>query len=232
MKILKSLKNYFTPFEIGLFIFSEITVILSFILWDGNNYFNLICSLIGVVSVMFCIKGHPFGALLGVAFALIYSVTSFKFRYYGEFFTYTFMNLPMCIISFVSWLKNPFKKGEPQIKVGGIKLKDLIILILFASLITTAFYFILRYFNTANLVISTISIATSFSAVYLMYKRSPFYSIAYIANDLVLITLWILASLTNRSYITIVVCFTVFLINDVYGFISWKKMQKLQKADV
>lgn len=232
MSIKNFVKQNFTIKEKILFVISEIMIILSFIIWDGQNYLNLVCSLIGVISVMFCIKGHPFGALLGVAFALFYSITSFKFRYYGEFITYTFMSLPMCIISFVSWIKNPFKKGEPQVKVCDIKIKDLIILIMLASAITTGFYFILRYFNTTNLIISTISITTSFSAVYLMYKRSPFYSLAYLANDLVLITLWVLASLTNKSYITIVVCFAVFLINDLYGFFSWRKIQKTQKTEI
>lgn len=228
MKLKKYVRENFNPLERLLFALSEFAIIGAYLIWDGENYTNLICSLVGVISVMFCIKGHPFGALLGIVFAVFYSITSIRFGYYGEFFTYAFMSLPMCIISFISWIRNPYKKGNPQVKVGEIYVKDIILLIVFAGIVTTAFYFILKYFNTPNLIISTISVTTSFSAVFLMYKRSPYYSLAYLANDLVLITLWILASLTDKAYITVVVCFVVFMINDLYGFFSWRKIRRNQ----
>lgn len=228
MKLKKYIRENFTPLERLLFTASEIIILVAYLIWDGQNYLNLACSLLGVISVMFCIKGHPFGALLGIAFAIFYSITSYRFGYYGEFFTYTFMSLPMCVISFISWIRNPYKKGKPQVKVGEVYAKDFILLIILATIVTTAFYFILRHFNTTNLIISTISVTTSFSAVFLMYKRTPFYSLAYLANDVVLITLWILASITDKSYITVVVCFTIFMLNDLYGFFSWRKIQRKQ----
>ena len=48
------------------------------------------------------------------------------------------------------------------------------------------------------------------------------------ANDIVLINLWILASIYDIRYISVVVCFVAFLFNDVYGFISWQKMKNRQ----
>ena len=69
---------------------------------------------------------------------------------------------------------------------------------------------------------------TSFLAVYLTFRRSSFFAIAYAANDIVLIILWMLASVKNMKYISVVVCFAAFLVNDVYGFISWRKMEKRQ----
>ena len=95
-------------------------------------------------------------------------------------------------------------------------------------LVTIIFYFILEHFNTANLYPSTLSVTTSFLAVYLTYCRSPYFALAYASNDFVLIILWALASLENKSYISMLVCFIVFLVNDLYGFVNWKKMQKIQ----
>ena len=94
--------------------------------------------------------------------------------------------------------------------------------------VTGIFYFILEALNTANLVPSTVSVTTSFLAVYLTYKRSPYYALAYAANDLVLIVLWTLASLENRSYISVVVCFAAFFLNDLYGFANWQKRHSEQ----
>ena len=76
---------------------------------------------------------------------------------------------------------------------------------------------------------STISITTSFIAAYLTFRRSPYFALAYASNDIVLIVLWVLASFKDISYISVVICFVVFLVNDLYGFISWLRMMKRQE---
>ena len=96
------------------------------------------------------------------------------------------------------------------------------------GVVSVVFYFILKYFHTANLIPSTISVTTSFLAVYLTFKRSPYFALAYAANDIVLIILWGLASFTSTRYISVVVCFVAFLINDIYSYTNWKKMKARQ----
>ena len=96
--------------------------------------------------------------------------------------------------------------------------------------VTVAFYFILGAFDTANLLVSTFSITTSFSASYLMFRRSPYYALLYAANDIVLIVLWTLAAMKDISYVSVIICFVAFLANDIYGFVSWRKMQKRQNS--
>ena len=100
------------------------------------------------------------------------------------------------------------------------------------AVVTLIFYFVLKKFNTKNIIPSTVSVATSFIAVYLTFRRGPFYAVGYAANDIVLIVLWILATLKNLSYLFVVVCFVAFLVNDIYGFINWRKLEKKQLAEV
>ena len=66
-------------------------------------------------------------------------------------------------------------------------------------------------------------------AVYLTFRRSPYFALAYAANDIVLIILWILASLYDIRYVSVVVCFIAFFANDIYGFVSWRKMKTRQQ---
>ena len=40
----------------------------------------------------------------------------------------------------------------------------------------------------------------------------------------------ILAAFENVSYLSVVVCFAAFLANDIYGFISWRRMERRQGA--
>lgn len=224
----KSMINYFTKAEIAIWFFSVLFVVVSFLVFDSKNCLTLIASLIGTTSLIFNAKGNPIGQILMIAFSVLYGIISFSFAYYGEMVTYLGMTAPMAAISLLSWLKNPYNGNRAEVKVNQLKSKEIIFMFVLTAIVTVAFYFILKAFNTANLIPSTLSVTTSFLAAYLTFRRSPYFALAYSANDIVLIALWIMASITDLSYISVLSCFVVFLINDVYGFINWLKMQKCQ----
>ena len=60
--------------------------------------------------------------------------------------------------------------------------------------------------------------------------RSPAYALAYAANDVVLMALWIIASFHSPGSAPMIVCFAMFLLNDSYGFVNWRRMMKGQKG--
>ena len=225
---MKKTLSYFTKGELVLWICSLTVIILSFAFFDRENYLTLIASLLGVTSLIFGAKGNPLSPFLMIIFSILYGVISYSFRYYGEMATYLGMTLPMSAFALITWLKNPYKGNKAQVAVGRIKKKELFFMCCLTVIVTVIFYFILEYFNTANLIPSTFSVATSFAAAYLTMKRSPYFALLYAANDLVLIILWILATKEDISYLSVVICFLMFLINDLYGFISWKRMEKRQ----
>ena len=161
-------------------------------------------------------------------FAIVYSFISFSFRYYGEMITYAGMTLPMAVLALVSWLKNHYKDNKSEVAVNRLSLKEVPLMVLLTAAVTVAFYFILKYFHTAILIPSTVSVTTSFAAAHLTFRISPYFSLAYAANDVVLIVLWMLAAKTDKSYICVVICFAAFLINDIYCFINWLKMRQKQ----
>lgn len=225
---IKSAINYFSKTELLLWSLSVLVILISFFVFDGENYLTLSASVIGVTSLIFNAKGNPLGQILIVVFSIIYGIISFKFTYYGEMITYLGMTAPMAVFAFVSWIKNPYNGNKAEVKVNDLKFAEIIFMFFLTVTVTGVFYFILKYFNTANLLPSTLSVATSFIAVYLTFRRSPYFAVAYAANDMVLIVLWIMASLTDISYVSVTVCFIMFLVNDIYGFISWLKMRKRQ----
>lgn len=222
-------KQYFTKGEILLWSVSVILITVSFFIYDRENYLTLTASVIGVTSLIFNAKGNPFGQLLMVIFSILYGIISFSFAYYGEMITYLGMTAPMAVFALVSWLKNPYNGNRAEVRVNRIKGREYIFMVLLTAVVTFLFYFILRAFGTVNLLPSTLSVATSFGAVYLTLRRSPYYAIAYAANDIVLVVLWILAALTDITYVSVIICFALFLVNDIYGFISWKRMWRRQE---
>ncbi len=228
---LKQLIKYFSKGEIMLWLFSVIFITVSFLVFDRENYLTLSASIIGITALIFCAKGNPIGQALIIIFSGLYGAISYKFAYYGEMITYLGMSAPMAVIALVSWLRHPYMGKVSEVKVNHIKKKELAFIFVLSLFVTFIFYFILGALGTSNLITSTFSVTTSFLAVCLSFRRSAYYALAYALNDVVLIVLWIMAMLEDISYVSVVVCFTVFLINDIYGFLNWIKMGKEQKEN-
>ncbi|MBR6793763.1 MAG: nicotinamide mononucleotide transporter [Clostridia bacterium] len=221
--------RYFSKAERTLWCASVALILLSFMLFDRVNYLTLAASLIGVTSLIFNAKGNPIGQILMVIFSLLYGIISYSFCYYGEMITYLGMTMPMAFFSLIAWLKNPFQGNRAEVEVNTVRKREAIWMWIATAAVTVLFYFILKAFRTANLLPGTLSVTTSFLAVYLTFRRSPWFALCYAANDVVLILLWILASVEQPRYISVVVCFIAFLVNDLYGFFNWKRMQQRQK---
>lgn len=230
MRRIKEYITYFTKEERLLWVSSVILIIASFCVFDRENYLTLSASLVGVTSLIFNAKGNPFGQLLMVIFSLLYGIISYTFSYYGEMITYLGMTMPMAVFALISWLRNPYNGNKAEVKVNRISRNEVKFMWILAAVVTVVFYFILAYFRTANIVPSTLSVTTSFIAVYLTFRRNPYFAVAYAANDVVLIVLWVLASVSDVKYISVVVCFVAFLVNDIYGFVNWRKMEKRQSC--
>ncbi len=227
MKLLNSFKDL-SKFELILWGLSIIVIILSYI-WSGSDdILTIIASLIGVTALIFVAKGYVLGQVLTVVFAIFYGIISFYFRYYGEMITYLCMTAPIAVCAVISWIRHPYKESS-EVEVNHVSIRQATIMWSLAIIVTIAFYFILKAMGNANLLFSTISITTSFVASYLTFLRSPYYAIAYSANDVVLIVLWIMASMENISYLPMVFCFIMFLANDLYGFYNWRRMRNRQE---
>ena len=222
------MKNYFSKAEIVIWSLSVLFIVGSFCLFDREKYLTLAAALIGVTSLIFNAKGNPIGQALMIVFSLLYGVISYTFSYFGEMITYLGMTGPMALFALISWLRNPFKGNHAEVAVNRVGKREYAGMYVLTVVVTLAFYFILDHFNTANMIPSTLSVTTSFIAVYLTFRRSPYFALAYAANDVVLIVLWTLAAVEDISYLSVIICFVMFLVNDLYGFVSWKRMEKRQ----
>ena len=214
-----------------LWISSVLVVAGSFFLFQSDDILTLIASLIGVTALIYVAKGHVLGQILVILFAVFYGVISFYFQYYGEMITYLGMSAPIAVVSLISWLRHPYQ-GTQEVEVSRLSRRQKVFLILCTALVTVLFYFILKALGNASLLVSTLSISTSFLASYLTACRSPYYALAYAANDVVLIVLWVLAAMIDIGSVPMVTCFVMFLANDIYGFINWKRMYARQSKAV
>ena len=229
---MKKLTTYFSKGELALWSSSAGLIVISFLLFDRVNFMTLAASLIGTTSLIFNAKGNPIGQALMVIFSLLYGAISYTFSYFGEMITYLGMTGPMALFALISWLRNPYNGNHAEVAVNRLEKKELALMYVLTALVTFGFYFILDHFDTANMIPSTLSVTTSFIAVYLTFRRSPYFALAYAANDVVLIVMWTMAAAEDISYLSVIICFVMFLVNDLYGFVSWKRMEKRQMATI
>ncbi len=217
-----------TPFEWTLWIASVVVITASFGAIRENPV-TLAASLVGVTALIFLAKGAVLGQVLILLFSLLYGWVSLEQRYFGEMLTYLGMTAPMAIVALVAWARHPFAdSGEVAVeqhlsrgKIWGVAL--------LTAAATALFGVLLALLNTPNLAVATVSVATSFAAASLTYLRSPYYALGYAANDVVLIILWILATVREPACLPMVLCFVMFLFNDLYGFVSWRRMARRQR---
>ena len=226
---MKKLAAYFSKGELALWGLSSALILISFLIFDRVNTITLAASLIGSTSLILNAKGNPIGQALMIDFSLLYGLISYRYSYYGEMITYLGMTAPMALFTLISWLRHPFKGNRAEVTVNRIKLTEIYGMLALTLLVTVGFYFVLDHFETANILPSTLSVATSFIAVYLTFHRSPYFALAYAVNDVVLIVLWTLAAVEDISYLSVIICFAMFLVNDLYGFVNWKRMEQRQQ---
>ncbi|MFW5895046.1 MAG: nicotinamide riboside transporter PnuC [Bacillota bacterium] len=226
MKLTTTIKSL-THFEFALWAASVVLITGSFLI-SGRNGSTLIAALLGVSSLIFIAKGQPLGQLLMVFFALFYAYVSYTYAYYGEMITYLGKVLPVSLFVLITWLKHPFKEGDPEIEISELSLKNIILVFALAPVVTYGFYLILSAFGTPNLMVSTLSITTSFVAASFMFLRSRYYAIFFGLNDIVLIILWTLASMDDIAYLPMVMLFVSFFANDAYAFINWNRIKSRQ----
>ena len=212
--------------EWWLWSISMLIVTVSNLVGGSFDVLTLAATWVGITSLIFAAKGNVWAQFLMVAFSILYGIISFRFRYWGEMITYLGMTLPMAVWSAVTWLRNPSAGSKSEVAIRKLEKKQFLLVL--SIVVTGAFYFILRWLETPNIVFSTLSVTTSFLAASLTMLRSSYYALGYAANDLVLIVLWGLAAAKDPVYIPVIINFMIFFMNDMYGFISWKKRERTQ----
>ena len=212
-----------------LWITSMVIVGASNIFSPDTNWLTLITTLLGVTTLILEAKGHILCPVIMIVFCLMYAAIAFQYHYWGEMMTFLGMSVPMAAWALVTWLRNPSKR-EGEVQVRTLSKKSCLAVVLASVPVTAVFGLFLWKLNTPNLAVSTISVTTRFLGAAFTVLRSPLYALGYSLNDIILIVLWILASLTDPKYIPVVVEFMIFLVNDLYGFYSWRLREaELQK---
>lgn len=224
MKLFKD----WTNFEKVLLFGSIIIVGLVGILFK-SDLLTISCSIVGIITALLLAKGKNLGQVFGLLITILHSIVSFKNKYYGEVLIYALLMLPMYIIGIITWINHKNEKTN-SVEINTINKEEWVIVSIVFVGVFICIYYLLKTFNTNELVVSTISVLASLFAVYLQIRRSKYSFSFYMVNDIILMFLWGMP-VVRGSYILFPMLLnpTINLINDAYGFYNWKKTEKIQK---
>lgn len=224
------IKEYFkdwNKFEISFLICGLLASITSAIMFNGTIIDTIYTSLY-LITALLMSKGKVESYFVEFVSVFFYGIVSYNQGYYGELIITVFLTFPIMIIGIISWLRHQDK--EDTVIISSLSKKEITIVLLSQLVLFWIYYFLLKLFNTDLLVISTISVVTSVLASYFEARRSELSLFCYIANDLVIITLWLIPIINGQTeLISVLVGPVLLLINDIYGSYNWSGLKKKQK---
>lgn len=225
---MKKILNDWTKFEITLLVISLISVGITGIICN-SSLLTIICSIAGILCALTQAKGKVISQFIGLLIVVLYSILSFQNKFYGEVIIYVFIMFPLFISGIISWIKN-LNKETNTVNENKLHKKEWILLTIISIVLFVLLYYLLKYFNTSQLLVSTLSLVTSLFATYLVARRSKYGFLFYIGNDIILFILWggqVVKG--NFALIPILVNPIINFINDSYAWKSWNKREKREE---
>lgn len=224
--------NYFKDWNLfeKLYLFVGIVVgILTSIIFNGTIIDSLY-TITYLTTAILMSKGKVESYFIGIISVFFYGIVSYNQGYYGELLITIFLTFPMMIIGIISWLKHQ-DKDEDVVIISSLSKKEIVFAFSSQLILFWVYYFLLKAFNTDLLMISSLSIATSVLATYFEARRSELSLFCYVANDLILITLWMIPIINgDTSLISVLIGPMLLLVNDIYGSYNWKRLKDIQKG--
>lgn len=212
-----------------ILLFGSIILVSLVAISFKSDILSAFCSVLCIITALLIAKGKNLGQILGIVITILYSIVSFRNKFYGEVIIYIFMMLPMYVIGIVSWVRHQNNKTN-TVDINKISNKEWTLVSIISIIVFIGLYFLLKSFNTNELIVSTISVVASLFAIYLQIRRSRFSFYFYIINDLILLVLWGIPVITGNLLILPMVFNPVInLINDSYGVYNWKRLENKQK---
>jgi nicotinamide mononucleotide transporter len=220
-----NLKNWntFERLWIGIFVLAGTVVTIQ----TKDSILNYVILITGILCVVLAAKGNIWNYAFGLINSFGYAYVSFTNGLYGDMGLNLFFFVPTSIIGFIMWKKHLSKgsvemrglKWWNQLAVGGTCLVLILILGYLLSMIKTQ--------NTPY--IDSTSTILSIIATLLMMWRYKEQWILYIILNIVTIVMWVIRLLNGSNDGSImIIMWTAFLVNAVYGYFNWLKGSKIK----
>lgn len=222
------LKNYFsdwTMFEKSWLVISCIVMVGLSIAWQDSTL-ALLSGITGIISVVLCAKGKLENYPFGLVQVITYGYICYEAKIYGETM-YNVIMVPIIIFGFFSWKKNMAESGE-EVRARNLTAIGWLLLIVGTVIAIFAYNSLLGFLGGEHTIIDSATTTMSLIAAFLMLARYSEQWILWIVVNVGSIFLWVLLFMEgDSSAITMIVMWSAYLINAIYGYWNWRKLAQV-----
>lgn len=201
--------------------FSFTAVILSFV-W-GENLLGFIVFLSGVLCVVLTAKGMITSYMFGMINTLGYAYISYSNHLFGEMGLNLFFFMPTNIIGFILWKKNIEKDKKLTMRKMSIKNLILIIAVCLAGIYLHGLILSFIPIQNTPYIDATTNVLSVIATILTVYRYREQW-LLYILLNIFTIIMWSIRTLSGSADgVLMIVMWTAYLINAIYGFYNWSK---------
>jgi nicotinamide mononucleotide transporter len=226
-----SLRNTFNIRNWSLFELIWIVVFVSsgtvVTIFTKDSLLNYVILVTGIFCVVLAAKGNIWNYAFGLVNSLGYAYVSYTNGLYGDLGLNILFFVPTNIIGFFMWQKH---LGRDSVEMRGLKLLHQVYTFLVCAVSIAVLGFALSQIKTQNTpYIDATSTILSIVATFLMMWRYKEQWLLYIVLNIVTIVMWAIRLANGSTDGTIMILmWTAFLINAVYGYVNWKKGSEMK----
>ncbi len=213
------------------YLLSAFAVLLIFGIVFESGAVSILFSLLNIFTIFALGKGWFWGNLVGVTASSLYVVMSFLNRLYGEVIMSLVFAIPAYLLSLFTWLKNSQKNSSVVEVNRKISWQEWVASCVIIAVFSVGIYYLLGYFGTAFLLVSTFSAAIGLLARYMQVRRSEFNFLCYVFVNLIGTVLWAYVLTIDFSCITTVITYIIQTLMNIFAFANWLRMRKMQSQD-
>lgn len=201
-------------------VFSIIAVILT-VIWK-DTFFGFTVFFTGIICVVLVARGSIWNYAWGIYNVLGYAFIAYHNGYFGEVMLNAGFFLPAQIIGWVMWSKY---LNDKEVKMKKFSFKWIILLLVGSAISIFIYGKILSMIKDQNVpYLDSMSTVLSVIAMILMMFRYAEQWLLWIIVDVVTIILWILRIDSGvDGVMPMIVMWSAYLVNAVYGYINWLK---------
>lgn len=197
------------------------------IIWQGMENLDakvpvlgMIAGVSGIICNVFISKGKISNYFFGLIFAYSYFYVSLANNFLGELNTTLYVYIPAQFIGYFLWKQNMQKdNGADAVVAKALTPKGWIALIAFLTIGTLIFVQILKFYGGSSTGLDGLTTIIVVAAQGLMLLRYREQWLLWIALNILSIILW-------ADSPSIYTMYAAFLLNSIYGYYNWTKLQK------
>ncbi len=192
---------------------------------NPDSLVAMVSGVTGILCVVFVSKGKISNYLFGLIFAYTYFYTAWSANYIGEMNTVLYVYLPAQFIGFFLWKDNlqKEKSGTESVIAKSLTLKGWALTLGTIIIGTLLLIQKLKEAGGSSVNLDGLTTVIAVVAQLLMILRYREQWLLWIGLNVISIILWLQA---EEGSLPIVIMYSAYLLNSIYGYYNWTKLTK------